>query len=335
MYSITPVNTFYLPSGRVIVSRTSDGYLIESTEMRDVKVQSKSSEEVRETFDPKIIWRHLGDIQEKWLLTVSTQKGCPHNCHFCDVAPLPFQGNLTKDEILDQVRVLINSTPEALTRGSAKAKVGFARMGEPSHNLENVLQAMTELPTLSDKITWLPCFNSIFPRKTIEGLDGVDVLKRVLDIKENVFDGNLHLQISVNSTDNDIRKSLFAGANVLSIEEIMQVVSDYPITKRTVTLNFISMQGVPIDVQYLQKLGLTSEKFAVKVIPLNTTNNGVSHDLETEYNYENYEELQDVETQFRAAEIPTVIDAVAKCEEAGLCCGQILQDFYTDNITNS
>jgi len=303
--------------------------------MRDVKVQSKSSEEVRETFDPKIIWRHLGDIQEKWLLTVSTQKGCPHNCHFCDVAPLPFQGNLTKDEILDQVRVLINSTPEALTRGSAKAKVGFARMGEPSHNLENVLQAMTELPTLSDNITWLPCFNSIFPRKTIEGLDGVDVLKRVLDIKENVFDGNLHLQISVNSTDNDIRKSLFAGANVLSIEEIMQVVSDYPITKRTVTLNFISMQGVPIDVPYLQKLGLTPEKFAVKVIPLNTTNNGVSHDLETEYNYENYEELQDVETQFRAAEIPTVIDAVAKCEEAGLCCGQILQDFYTDSITNS
>lgn len=329
MYSITPVNTFYLPSGRVIVSRTSDGYLIESTEMRDVKVQSKGSKEVRETFDPRIIWKHLGDIEEKWLLTVSTQKGCSHNCHFCDVAPLPFKGNLTKDEILDQVRILIASTPEALTRGSTKAKIGFARMGEPAHNLENVLQAMIELPALSDKLAWLPCFNSILPRKTMEGLDGIDVLNRVLDIKETTFGGNLHLQISVNSTDNDIRKQLFGGADVLSIEEIMQVVSEHPITTRTVTLNFISMKGVPIDVTYLQKLGLTPEKFAVKVIPLNATNNGISHDLETEYNYKNYEELQDVETQFRAANIPTVIDAVAKCEEAGLCCGQILQDFYS------
>lgn len=335
MSSITPLNTFYLPSGRVIASKTSDGYLIESTEMRDVKVQSKSSKEVRETFDPRIIWKHLGDIEEKWLLTVSTQKGCPHNCQFCDVAPLPFKGNLTEDEILDQIRMLIASTPEAQTRGSAKAKIGFARMGEPAHNLDNVIGAMSKLHTLSDNLTWLPCFNSIFPRKTMGGLDGVDVLKRVLDVKENMFGGNLHLQISVNSTDNDIRKQLFGGADVLSIEEIMQVVSEHPITTRTVTLNFISMKGVPIDVPYLKSLGLVPEKFAVKIIPLNATNNGISHDLETEYNYKNYEELQDVEAQFKAATIPTVIDAVAKCEEAGLCCGQILQNFYSEAMTNS
>ena len=330
MSSITPVNTYYLPSGRVIVSKTADNYLIESTEMRDVKVQSKGSAEVRETFDPRIIWRHLGDINEKWLLTVSTQKGCPHNCQFCDVSPLPFKGNLTKDEILDQVRMLIASTPEIQTRGSHKAKIGFARMGEPSHNLNNVVAAMKELPCLIDNVTWLPCFNSILPRFTMEGLSGIEVLKKVLDLKEQVFGGNLHLQISVNSTDNDIRKRLFGDAEVISIEEIMQTVSEYPITTRTVTLNFISMKGVPIDVAYLQRLGLTPEKFAVKIIPLNATNNGASHNLETEYNYSNYEELQDVESQFRAMGIPTVIDAVAKCEEAGLCCGQILQDYYGD-----
>jgi len=31
---IEPIRTFYLPSGRVILSKTSDDYLIESTEMR-------------------------------------------------------------------------------------------------------------------------------------------------------------------------------------------------------------------------------------------------------------------------------------------------------------
>jgi Mor family transcriptional regulator len=41
MKEITPVRSFYLPSGRVIVSRTNDGHFIESTEMRDVTVNKK------------------------------------------------------------------------------------------------------------------------------------------------------------------------------------------------------------------------------------------------------------------------------------------------------
>jgi adenine C2-methylase RlmN of 23S rRNA A2503 and tRNA A37 len=63
--------------------------------MRDVNIQGKQHLEVRNSNDPHVIWKHLRPFEEKWLLTVSTQKGCTYNCKFCDVADLPFKGNLS------------------------------------------------------------------------------------------------------------------------------------------------------------------------------------------------------------------------------------------------
>ena len=121
---------FNLPSGRIFIIKTDDGYLIEATEMQDVATDGKLHQEVRESSDPKVIWKHLVPREKKWLLTVSTQKGCVHNCKFCDVAPLPFGGNLTKEAILDQVRIILENTPHV--RKSNKVKIGFARMGGTS-----------------------------------------------------------------------------------------------------------------------------------------------------------------------------------------------------------
>ena len=329
---INPINTFYLPSGRVIVSKLQDGTLIESTEMRDVTLDGKNHQIVRETNDPTVIWEHLAPVTEKWLLTVSTQKGCCHKCHFCDVAPLGFNGNLSTEEILAQIHMLISSTPEIITNGTKKAKIGFARMGEPAHNLYNVLSVMTALRfdslTLHNKINWLPCFNSILPVKTIEHNSWKDVLDSVLQVKEEKFNGFLHLQISCNSTDEKTRWRLFNGANVARIKDIIQYINTKTITNRTVTLNFISMQDVEFDAKKLLDYGLNKERFAVKLIPLNKTINATENGLKTVYNYSNYDALKAQENLLRAEGIPIVTDAIAKCEEAGLCCGQLLRKYY-------
>jgi 23S rRNA (adenine2503-C2)-methyltransferase len=327
-------DVFYLPSGRIFLLETEDGYPIECTEMRDVLIDSKEHNEVRTTLDPKIIWRHLQPYNKKWLLTVSTQKGCPHDCQFCDVAPLPFKGNLTQEEILGQVDFLLENTLYAQTE---KAKIGFARMGEPAHNLENVLGAMRMLvkPPLRQvheimshkrnysRNKWLPCFNSILPKKTIEGIAGEDVLRRVIEFKEKECDGFLHLQISCNSTDENTRQRLFGGASVLALPQIIEIVNQYEIVSRTVTLNFIVMRGVEVNVNELVKMGLNANKFAIKLIPLNKTENGEKHNLETFANYDNYDDLKRLAAQFQQAGLPVVYDAIAKCEEAGLCCGQL------------
>lgn len=343
---IKPVRSFYLPSGRVIVSKTADdGYFIESTEMRDVSVDGKNHQEVRTSTDPHVIWKHTVDIKDKWLLTVSTQKGCVHSCKFCDVAPLPFRGNLCEEEILSQIVMLVTSTPELVTEGTKKAKIGFARMGEPAHNIENVFSVIrnflinklprdmriTNFDLFADvnlHIRWLPCFNSIIPAKTIEGLTGEEVVEKVLEFKEEVCDGFLHFQVSCNSTNEEERSRLFGGGAVLPLEKVIKIVNEFPFfSGRTVTLNFIVMNGVTIDIDYLMKLGLNPERFAVKLIPLNHTNNAFNNSLETKFNYNTYDELKTYAEKFEKAGIPIVYDAIAKCEESGLCCGQLVQQY--------
>ncbi len=320
---------FYLPSGRVFMLETNDGYPIECTEMRDVTVEGKQHWEVRNTQDPHIIWKHLKPYQEKWLLTVSTQKGCPHNCKFCDVAQLKFKGNLSQQEIEEQIEFLLENTSYVLK--SDKVKIGFARMGEPAHNLKNVIGAMKNLLKISKKLKrdfrWLPCFNSILPRKTIEGKTGFEVIDEVIKLKEEIYDGFLHFQISCNSTDETIRKKLFGGVEMLTIKEIIEYINKKNIHSRTITLNFIVMKDVPVDVNYLMSLGLNPQKFMVKLIPLNKTKNAQRNELETYANYENYEDLVKLGNEFKKHGIPTVIDAIAKCEEAGLCCGQLAYIF--------
>lgn len=319
-------NVFYLPSGRVFLV-DCDGYKIECTEMRDVAVDGKLHKEVRESTDPHVIWKHLVPYGEKWLLTVSTQKGCVHNCKFCDVAPLPFKGNLTQREITAQVRCILKNSTYVFE--CKKAKIGFARMGEPAHNLENVIGAINDLPRISESLgrvfRWLPCFNTILPGKC--KYSPFEVLDSVIETKERNYGGFLHLQISCNSTDEDTRSYLFGGSEVMTIEDIVKYINSKKITNRTVTLNFIVMKDIEVSVKKLKKMGLSSDKFAVKLIPLNRTIRAEESSLETLYNYKNYEKLLSLKNEFEKEGIPIVVDAIAKCEEAGLCCGQLVQIF--------
>ena len=316
---------YYLPSGRVFLLRTDDGYPIECTEMRDVTVEGKDHAAVRESLDPRVVWQHLRPYDQKWLLTVSTQRGCTHNCTFCDVASMPKRGNLLQSEMEEQVRFLLTATPYVTK--TSKAKIGFSRMGEPSHNLNAVLGAMANLPAISAELgrdfTWLPCFNSILPRKTIGGQSGFEVIERVLAAKHEVHADNLHFQISANSTDEVVRRQLFGGADTLTLPEIIDTIGHYPVSGRTVTVNFIAMKGVPVDVDRLVDLGLDPSRFMVKLIPLNATQNAQTHGLATYANYSNLDVLVELGERFRERGIPVVVDAVAKCEEAGLCCGQL------------
>jgi len=185
-----------------------------------------------------------------------------------------------------------------------------------------------QLPLVSAEMkrdfTWLPCFNSILPKK-VAGYDGYEVMDKVIDVKENNFEGFLHFQISCNSTNENQRKELFGGADVVSIPDIIDYINNKNITNRTVTLNFIVMDGVEVDVRKLKEYGLNGDNFTVKLIPLNRTINAEEHGLQTVANYDNYQTLVDLGSMFNEIGVPTVVDAIAKCEEAGLCCGQLAQ----------
>ena len=321
------IDVYHLPSGRIFKFKTDDGFEIESTEMRDVKTKSKEHFEVRNSDNPRIIWKHIDPYINKWLLTVSTQKGCVHKCKFCDVAQLGFHGNLTTEEITEQIRKIIIYTP--YVNECKKVKIGFARMGEPAHNLDNVLKAMKMLPEISESYVkdfkWLPCFNTILPIKIIGRTSATQVLKEVIEFKEKVYNGFLHLQLSCNSTDEKARKELFGGADVLPLADMIDIINKEKITNRTVTLNFIVMENTPIEISELKKMGIDSSKVSIKLIPMNRTDNAEKHGLKTYANYSCYEKLIQLGEEFAKEGFKTVVDSIAKCEEAGLCCGQLVK----------
>ena len=47
------------------------------------------------------------DLKDKWVATISTQKGCSMKCKFCDVPKYGFHGNVSIDELSYQVRTII------------------------------------------------------------------------------------------------------------------------------------------------------------------------------------------------------------------------------------
>ena len=43
------------------------------------------------------------DIEEKLVVTVSSQKGCPMKCNFCDCPKLGFKGNASLPELVTEI----------------------------------------------------------------------------------------------------------------------------------------------------------------------------------------------------------------------------------------
>lgn len=49
------------------------------------------------------------DLSKKWVATISTQKGCPMKCKFCDVPKFGFYGNVSIEEMEWQIRNIIKN----------------------------------------------------------------------------------------------------------------------------------------------------------------------------------------------------------------------------------
>lgn len=47
------------------------------------------------------------DLRNKWVATISTQKGCPMRCKVCDVPKYGFYGNASIDDLKYQIETII------------------------------------------------------------------------------------------------------------------------------------------------------------------------------------------------------------------------------------
>ena len=167
------VKEYTYPSGSVYVLYNKEkNFYIETTSMQDVNTKGKSQEVIM-TDDVELIKKNLVPFEEKWLTAISTQYGCPQHCQFCLVPELGFHGNLSTEEMWEQLEFVFNQHPQVIK--SDKIKVGFARMGEPQYTWKNILQVMRDMKTYKEEFRFLPCYNTILPKVKVYGKSPVDV----------------------------------------------------------------------------------------------------------------------------------------------------------------
>lgn len=146
---------------------------------------------------------HEVDLDYKLVVTISTQKGCPMNCMFCDCPKVGFHGNLSRDEMAKEIVRAIKASGAKHTK---RFNLHLARMGEPMFNYENVEALLTVLPYLiegtglrADVIH--PVLTTMLPKSIAREKLYYMLWDYCSYIKNYNYKGEAGLQFSINSTD--------------------------------------------------------------------------------------------------------------------------------------
>jgi len=217
------------------------------------------------------------DLGEKLVVTISTQKGCPMKCNFCDVHKFGYYGNASIYELNNQIMTAIKESGCTKTN---RLNIHFARMGEPTFNnavidlttmyINNMLREHIEYDV------WHPVISTMLPK------NNKNLKKFILEwchIKNLKLNGEAGLQFSINSTDDEQRNTQFKNMS-LDLESISKLSKELPKpTGRKYTLNFAITKDTIIDVDKLSKL-FDKEKFIVKLTPIHETKSAIENDYE-------------------------------------------------------
>ena len=157
-------------------------------------------------------------------LCVSSQVGCKMNCLFCQTGKQGFEGNLTANDILNQVY--------ALPERDSLTNIVFMGQGEPMDNLDNVLRA-TEILTADYGWAWSP------KRITVSSVGVKNKLKRFLE------ESNCHIAISLHAPTHALRAELMPAERGMSIEEVVELLRGYDFShQRRLSFEYIVFSGI-------------------------------------------------------------------------------------------
>jgi len=182
---------------------------------------------------------------------VSSQVGCPVGCRFCASGVGGVKGNLSADQIVEQVvqlNLLLHKAGERVTN------VVFMGMGEPLANYAAVMKAVRVLHD--------PKGLNISARKITISTVGVPARMRQLAGEELP----LNLAISLHAPEEGLRKNLIPWAEHFSLDEILDAARYYfDQTGREITLEYILLSGVNDRPQHARKLAMLCKTLRANV----------------------------------------------------------------------
>jgi 23S rRNA (adenine2503-C2)-methyltransferase len=172
-------------------------FTINRLKVKTIQTSSDGSRKyLFELHDLNLIESVLIPEKNHYTLCVSTQVGCAQGCRFCRTAQNGLIRNLTRGEIIAQVRDMVQQVDSNSQDPRRLTNVVFMGMGEPLANYKNLVSA---LQTLTGNETGL----RISSRRITISTAGIVPKLAVLG-----HDTPVNLAISLNATDNDTRNFL-------------------------------------------------------------------------------------------------------------------------------
>lgn len=200
--------------------------------------------------------------EKKWVLIVSTLKGCPVQCPICDAGG-NYHGKLSRDELLAQIdHLILRRFPDGIVP-STVTKIQFARMGDPAFN-PAVIDALRALPARY-RMNLMPSISTVAPKNCGAFLESLAAVKN-----EFYRNGMFQMQFSVHTTDDAQRRVLVPAATLPLSDISRRGERFFSAGDRKITLNFAAVQGYKVDARVVAA-HFDPDKFIIKLTPVNPT----------------------------------------------------------------
>jgi len=230
-------------------------------------------------------------------LCISTQVGCAMQCSFCLTGTFGLTRNLDPSEIVNQVCAALKDGPIH--------NIVLMGMGEPLHNLDNVVKAL-EILYLDDgcgygarRVTLSTC--GLVPEMH-------ELAKRI----------KVGLAVSLNATTDELRDQLMPINKKYPLAVLMEACRDIPLEPRQrITFEYILIGGVNdsrTDAKRLVKL-LHGIRAKVNLIPYN------EHEG-SEFNQPTTEAIEEFQRYLLDRQI-VAIRRASKGQDISAACGQL------------
>lgn len=262
------------------------------------------------------------DLTKKWVATISSQKGCPMKCQFCDCPKYGFYGNASIDDLGYQVETILKG--EAVKK-TERFNLHVARMGEPTFNpyinefIAHWLRMLVSAHISADVIH--PVVSTMLPRNNNRlGTFIIDFC----DIKNRIYEGEAGLQFSINSTDDEQRNKQFDGMS-LPLSEISRNSERLPMpVGRKYTLNFAVTANTILDAKKMSSL-FDKDKFIVKITPIHQTKSAIQNGFDVGSSYEEYDLYRKFEQPLLDEGWDVIVFVPSKEEDSDrITCGNAL-----------
>ena len=232
--------------------KTADNRLIESVLIPDDDARRAALGRAAEARTPDAYDDDEDEVWERKKLTqcVSSQVGCAIDCDFCATAKLGFGRNLSAGEIVSQVyqaeallRSLPADDPTRLAGGDQVTNLVFMGMGEPLHNIDNLMRSL--------RILLHPLGRSFSRRRiTVSTAGLVPAIERLG--REGL---PVNLAVSLNASSDAVRDVIMPINRRYPLKDLLGALRRFPLDRRQrITIEYVLLGGLNDSLEDARRL---------------------------------------------------------------------------------